>query len=111
MALSEAQRTEVTGRLVAFCESRVPVRVRDKVRLSFSIEHNEVILFEVRPAFLPPHEWRELPIAKFRYVGTQKVWRLYCQRRDLRWHEYDDLPEASDFADLLDEVDADPTGI
>jgi Protein of unknown function (DUF3024) len=51
-------------------------------------------------------------IAKFTYVGTQReCWRLYCQHRDLRWHSYQALPAASSFAKLLDEVDADPTGI
>jgi hypothetical protein len=52
-----------------------------------------------------------MAVAKFRYVGTQKVWRLYCQHRDLRWHSYPALPAARDFKRLLDEVAADPTGI
>ena len=50
-------------------------------------------------------------IAKFTYIGSQREWRLYCQHRDLRWHSYQALPADSSFAKLLDEVDADPTGI
>lgn len=111
MALSELQQAEVNRRLGAFCEARVPLRVRNKIRIGFRIKGTEVVLFEERPAFQPPHEWREMPVAKFRYVGTQRLWRLYCQHRDLRWHSYEALPAAPSFKRLLDEVADDPTGI
>jgi hypothetical protein len=111
MALSEIQQAEVNQRLRAFCHARVPPHVRHQVRLGYRIQATAAVLFEERPAFRPPHEWRELAIAKFRYVGTQKLWRLYCQHRDLRWHSYEALPAAPSFKRLLDEVAADPTGI
>ena len=50
-------------------------------------------------------------VAKFVHVGTHREWRLYCQHRDLKWHAYRALPVSSSFAKLLEEVDADPTGI
>ncbi len=111
MALSEFQQAEVNRRLGAFCQARVPSHVRDRVHVGFRIKGTEVVLFEERPAFRPPHEWQEMAIAKFRYVGTQKLWRLYCQHRDLRWHSYEALPAAPSFKRLLDEVEADSTGI
>jgi len=111
MALSEMQRAEVNRRLGAFCDARVPAAVRDKVRVGFRIKGSEVVLFEERPGFQRPEQWHEQAVAKFRYVGTQNVWRLYCQHRDLRWHTYEALPEAPHFKKLLDEVAADPTGI
>lgn len=111
MALSEIQRSQVTRRLEAFCGARVPPAARSKLRVGFRIKGSEVVLFEERPAFQPPHEWREMVVAKFKYVGTQKVWRLYCQHRDRRWHAYEALPAARRFDRLLDEVAADPTGI
>lgn len=111
MALSEMQRAQVTKRLGAFCAVRVPAAARDQVRLTFQITGSEVTLFEERPAYLAPNKWERSPIAKFKYVGTQRLWRLYCQRRDLRWHVYDDLPTAASFNQLLDEVAEDPTGI
>lgn len=110
MALSELQRADVNERLTAFCE-RVPADVRDKLRHGFRINGNEVVLFAERPKFRAPHEWREVPVAKFKYVGTEKAWRLYCQHRDLRWHAYQRLPVASRFETLLDEVASDPTCI
>jgi hypothetical protein len=89
LALTEMQKAQVNKLLTAYCAKRVPPG----------------------PAFRPPHHWQEMVIAKFTYIGTQHEWRLYCQHRDLRWHSYRALPAASSLAKLLDEVDADPTGI
>ena len=111
MALSEFQQAEVNKRLSAFCEARVRPAVRDKLRIGFRTKGNEVVLFEERPGFQRPQEWHEMAVAKFRYVRTQRLWRLYCQHRDSRWHTYEVLPSARDFKRLLDEVAADPTGI
>ena len=111
MALSELQRAEVNRRLSAFCEARVRAAGHDRLRHGFRVRGNEVVLFEERPGFQRPQEWHEMAGAKFRYVGTQRLWRLYCQHRDRRWHAYEALPAARDFKRLLDEVAADPTGI
>jgi hypothetical protein len=111
LALTEVQKAQVHKLLTAYCAKRVPPAVRSKVRVGYRIEGNAVILYEERPAFRPSHDWQEMLVAKFTYVGTQREWRLYCQHRDLRWHTYQALPAASSFAELLNEVDADPTGI
>lgn len=111
MAFSELQHAKLERRLGAFCETRVPAAARDKLRVGFRIKGNDVVLFEERPDFRDPREWREMAVAKFKYVGTKREWHLYCQHRDLRWHRYQALPAARNFERLLDEVDADPTGI
>jgi len=105
LALTEVQKAQVDKLLTAYCAKRVPPAVQSKARVG------SVILYEERPAFRPPHDWQEMVVAKFTYVGTQREWRLYCQHRDLRWHTYQALPAASSCAKLLEEVDADPTGI
>jgi hypothetical protein len=111
VVLSELQHAQVTKLLTAFCESRVPAAVRDQLRHGFRIDGNAVELFESRPAFLPPHDWKEQPVAKFRYVVSRRHWQLYCQYRDLKWHEYEPRPSAASFEVLLREVAEDPTGI
>lgn len=111
MALSELQKAQVDRLLSAYCAKRVPPAGQSKVRVGYRIEGNAAVLYEERPAFHPPHDWRQMVVAKFTYVGTQREWRLYCQHRDLRWHAYQALPVARNIAKLLDEVDADPTGI
>ncbi len=110
MALTHLQEAQVWKALSAYCD-RVPVRVRDKLRHDFRIRGNAVELFEVRPRYDRPSEWMEAPVAKFRYVGTRRVWELYCQFRDLKWHRYKPRPEARSFQVLLNEVEKDPTCI
>ncbi len=111
MAISEFQREHVAKRLADYCERRVPPDVRDQVRLEFRIGPRDVELFEVRPQFDNPAAWLEHPVAKFRWVASHREWRLYCQFRDLRWHEYEPRFAAGDFDTLLAEVDRDPTCI
>ena len=111
MPLSEVQHAHVSKLLRAYCESRVPLHVRDKVRMEFRIHGNAVDLFERRPRWDAPKVWHEENVARFRFVATRKRWWLYCQMRDLKWHRYEPLPEAATFDALLREVDRDPTCI
>jgi DUF3024 family protein len=109
--IPEPQRTRIAELLTDYCEATVPQHVRDKVRLSFRMEGNVIDLFELRPAFQAPRKWQEEGVARFRYVQSRGVWRLYCEFSDLRWHEYEPFFEARTFDELLTEVDRDPTGI
>jgi hypothetical protein len=111
MALSELQRARVTKRLTEYCDNKIRPDVRDRLRLGFRLEASDVVLFEERPRFDRPREWQQDDIAKFRYVASRRQWRLYCQFRDLKWHEYKPRFTAPSFEELLQEVDQDPTGI
>jgi hypothetical protein len=111
MALSELHRAQISRRLKALCDRRVPAHARSQVRLDFRLGTSDVVLFESRPAFKAPHEWRDHDIARFRFVAAANEWRLFCQFRDLKWRAYQPLPSAPDFETLLREVDRDPTGI
>lgn len=85
--------------------------VRARLRIGCRFEGPAVLLYEARPHFEPPHQWREEPVAKFRYVKSRQVWQLFCMHRDLRWHVYHRLPESPDLSSLVAEVEQDPTGI
>ena len=111
MPLTERQRTHVERTLTEFCAARVPAHLRDQLRHGFRIAGNSVELYESRPAFRRPHKWQDLAVAKFRYVASRNHWRLYCQYRDMKWHEYEPRPMARSFSVLLQEVIDDPTGI
>jgi hypothetical protein len=63
------------------------------VDLTFRIEKQSVEIFEIRRRFDDPLKTIESPIAKTTWVNTQKVWRIFWQRTDLKWHRYDPLPE------------------
>ncbi|MBT8226113.1 MAG: DUF3024 domain-containing protein [Dactylosporangium sp.] len=52
-----------------------------------------------------------LPIARLTYTKTRRTWQLYYRDRNLRFHRYDQVPPTATIADLLDEIERDPTGI
>ena len=99
------------GALSRFCARRVPVDLRDKMRLGWATEGASLTLIERRPHFRCPSEWTESMVAMFRYDGEAETWSLFCCDRDSRWHAYPEFDSVADFEALLDEIDADPTGI
>jgi hypothetical protein len=107
--LTEFQRAHAEQLLAPLCE--IPLHARQHVRRSVRLDGSSVILLESRPAFRAPQEWRDHPIAKFRWVKNRRVWQLFCVWRDLKWHRYEQLPESPDLAALVAEVRTDPTGI
>ena len=56
-------------------------------------------------------EWTRSPIARLRYVQRTGVWTLYWRDRNACWHRYDRVGPSARIEVLLDELDADPTGI
>jgi hypothetical protein len=89
---------------------RPPPEIRDKVDFRADINGQSVTIVSVRPAFGDPGRKAEQPIAQARWIGTQKVWKLFWMRADLKWHSYEPLPESPSIATLLTEVDCDPHG-
>ena len=97
----------------AFCENRVPDRLRDNVQLKCLRRGNSITISERRPPWrvdLGP-DWTEFKVAQLRYDPAEGTWSLYCRDRHERWFLYDDVGPASSVAPLLAEIDEDPTGI
>ncbi len=111
VAIPEFELRRVRALLERYCEARVPPHVRHKLTLGFSVRGSAVTLFERRPRFDAPSEWLEHGVARFRYSAAAGSWSLYCMHRDLKWHRYLSCGPAKRFETLLDEVQADPTGI
>lgn len=109
--LSELQQIQVERLLAAICKPHPDPKVNAMVRKGYRVEGAAVVLFESRPAFLAPHDWQDLDVAKFRFNKSRGIWQLFCQFRDLRWRAYEPLPESPDLSELLAEVEKDPTGI
>ena len=107
--LSDFQRAHAEQLLAPLCE--IPSHARQHVRRGVRFDGSSIIFFESWQAFRPPHQWREHPIAKFRWVKNRRRWQLFCVWRDLKWHRYEHLPESPDLATLVAEVRTDPTGI
>jgi hypothetical protein len=109
--IPDAIRSPVELALAQYCREKVPAHVTAKLKLGYSARGNSITLFEERPSMFDQPEWVRIVVAQFRYHPSDGTWTLHCADRNSRWHQYDDLDPNTDFRVLLQEVDADPTGI
>jgi hypothetical protein len=92
----------------AFMQLRRPApHIRTTVDLTFRMSGQSVEIFEIRPVWRGSlDEKHESPIAKATSVRARGNWRVFWQRRDLKWHRYEPRPEAKsveEFASLVSE--------
>lgn len=111
MSLSEITWKKVDQTLAKFCDKRVPVHVRNKIRLTYEFRGDVVTLFEDRPVFNDPSRWTHSQVAQFRFEQDTLRWTLYCRDRNAKWHLYTNIQPSNSFDALIAEVDRDPTGI
>jgi hypothetical protein len=112
VAIPEAIEREATKEVEAFCDGRVPAELRDQVRLEFSVRGNAITIVERRPPWRPDFgpDWSSVKVGQLRYEPAG-AWALYCSDRNGRWFRYLDAEPSNDIRSLLNEIDADPTGI
>ena len=55
----------------------------------------------------PPDEKHESPIGKATFVRARAVWRVFWQRRDLKWHSYEPRPEVKSVEEFTSLVSKD----
>jgi hypothetical protein len=109
--LPDIQRARVDALLGPMCQPHPDPHVAAQVRRGYHVERAAVVLYESRPSFLKPTIWQEHRVAKFQFDKSRGTWELYCRFRDLKWSAYEPLRESLDLAELVREVQSDPTGI
>ena len=85
---------------------RPPMAMRNKLDISYKIEDQGIVVFEIRPIFRRPNEWQECDVAKTTYVKSQNIWKLFWKRADLKWHSYTPQPKINtlhEFLEILEE--------
>ena len=108
MAFSEFEKKKIQKIIGQYIEKNRPqAEIRDKVDLSYKLSGQSVELFEIRPLWNNPNEKIEEPIAKATYVKTQKLWKVYWQRADLKWHRYEPDPEVNTIEEFVSLVEND----
>lgn len=111
MPLPDVQLRECMSAAGAFLEKRRPrPEIRDQLDFRADISESEVVIMEVRPAYNDKNRKIEHPVAKAKWIGTKKVWRLFWMRADLKWHTYEPGARLKTIGKVLDEVDRDPYG-
>ncbi len=92
-----------------WCESRVPARVRDQVRLEVTIRRKTVTILERRPT------GKGRPLNGRRCVAPRSdtrvmvTWTLYFGDRYDKWTLYFDLDSHQPIDVIINELEQDPT--
>ena len=108
MPISEFEVKRCEKEIQKFLDARrPPAHIRDKLDFGYRIENQSVELFEVRPQWNNPQNKIEIPFAKATYVKKEKLWKIYWQRQDLKWHRYTPAPTVKYFEEFLSIVNED----
>jgi hypothetical protein len=110
MPITEIELRHIENTVGEMCKRRSPERLRDELRVTYELKGHDVFVSEERPRWDNPEEWSSLPVAKFKHIKKDAVWKLYWMRRDLKWHLYEMPPRTKTLEALVKEVDADPHG-
>jgi hypothetical protein len=86
---------------------RPPEHIREKVDISYKIDNQSIILYEIRPAFTRPGQKVELFYAKATYVKSTDKWKVYWMRASGKWNVYDPMPEVGSLKDFVGLVEED----
>jgi Protein of unknown function (DUF3024) len=107
MAIDIFKTLEVIEVMENFVERRrPPENIRHELDLSYTIDNQSIIVFEIRPRWDNPSETLESPIAKTTYVKSANHWKVFWMRADLKWHPYPPQTTVASlvaFTKLLDE--------
>ncbi len=108
MAISEFEEKRCERELEKFLESnRPPTHIRNELDIGYRLSNQSVELFEIRPVWNNPKEKMETPVAKATFVKSQKEWRIYWHRSDMKWHRYEPVPEVKHLEEFLSVVKQD----
>ena len=108
MAFSEFEKRRYEKAVAQYVEKkRPPAHIRPDLDLGYKLEGRSVEIFEIRPLWDNPEKKIEEAVAKATYVKGKRVWKVYWQRADLKWHRYDPDPEVNSIEVFLDVIERD----
>lgn len=102
MALDILQSAETIQELENFLEKRrPPEHIRHEVDLAYKIENQSVIIYSIRPHWQDKAKIVEEQIAKTTWVHTQKIWKVFWMRANLKWHDYEPQTQVNTIHEFL----------
>lgn len=89
---------------------RPPEEIRETLDISYRIEKQSVILFEIRPDWQDASKKIQADIVKVTFVKKDNNWKVYWKRADLKWHLYQPNPIVQNLLDFIRLVEKDEYG-
>lgn len=84
--------------------------VRAKCDLGCRLDEQTVEVFEIRPQWDNPEIIHEQPFAKATYIKSEKVWKIYWMRSNLKWQIYAPDRTVRTIEDVFSVIDCDEYG-
>jgi len=100
-------------KVASYVQSRRPrAELRDQLDLGFKYENNTFEIFEIRPVWNSsnPNDYQKMSFAKFRYIKSKKIWKLYWMRASGKWDPYEPLPQSTNVDTILKTIESDEYG-
>lgn len=108
MALDVINYVDTIQTMDSFIEKiRPPKEVRLQLDICYKIDKQSIIIFEIRPKWDDPKLKIECQIAKASFVKSDKLWKIYWMRSDLKWHSYKPKPVVGELSIFLKTVEED----
>ena len=109
--LPDLQLARVRQLFEPLCVPHPDPKISSKLRYGYRLDGPAVVFFESRPDWTGRPGWIDHDIAKFRFTKRTGLWSLFCQFSDLKWRGYEPCPHSDDLAELVEEMERDPTCI
>lgn len=96
-----------------WAEERIPLEMRDGIRIEIDEDHHSLTLYECRPPWredLGP-EWTRVGFARLTYTRGGDEWLLECIDGNRGFRPYPQADPTRSIGELLAAIDDDPSGI
>ena len=111
MALAFENEIEIIEVMEGFLiNSRPPEEIRDQLDLSYKIENQSIIVFEIRPKWDNPKERIECKIATATYIQKDTTWAVFWFMSDMKWHGYKPNPKVKNLKEFIKVIQEDKHG-
>src|SRR6266508_1709922 len=111
MALTVNEIKEITRMMDKFVnENRPHPDIRHEIDIGWRLEGQSVYLFEIRPLWNDKDVYGQYDYAKATRVQSQKHWKIYWMRSNLKWYKYRPLESVGNLQRFLIETEKDPHG-
>lgn len=111
MALDVLKMIDVIEALENYiAKVRPPLEMRKELDISYKIDNQSVIIFEIRPRYDKPEVYLESPVAKTTYIHVKHHWKIFWMRADLKWHNYQPKSFVKSINEFLKIVEEDKHG-
>jgi hypothetical protein len=111
MSLDALKSMEIIETMENFLDRfRPKEEIRDQIDITYKIDGQSILIYEIRPFWKDQHKKIESPAAKTTYIKSKNHWKIFWMRADLKWHSYGPIPAVKTLKEFIQIVEDDNYG-